>query len=122
MRGARCAVEPHRLRSAPRAQAQPVASSTDWPRRATDWQDIYFPRSKYQGNIDGAFFGTTFPHLFLMTYGTFFPFLLLFPGSALLSLRALSRAPTARRCRVSEAAEADVHIRAAHLRVPGTQP
>lgn len=32
-------------------------------------QDIYFPRSKYQGNIDGAYFGTTFPHLFLMTYG-----------------------------------------------------
>merc|ERR1712216_871472 len=29
--------------------------------------DIYFPRSKYQGNIDGAYFGTTFPHLFLMT-------------------------------------------------------
>lgn len=32
-------------------------------------EDIYFPRSKYQGNIDGAYFGTTFPHLFLMTYG-----------------------------------------------------
>ncbi len=31
--------------------------------------DIYFPRSKYQGNIDGAYYGTTFPHLFLMTYG-----------------------------------------------------
>jgi len=31
-------------------------------------QDIYFPRSKYQGNVDGAYFGTTFPHLFLMTY------------------------------------------------------
>jgi hypothetical protein len=30
--------------------------------------DIYFPRSKYQMHIDGAFFGTTFPHLFLMTY------------------------------------------------------
>ena len=25
-------------------------------------------RSKLQGNIDGAYFGTTFPHLFLMTY------------------------------------------------------
>lgn len=33
-----------------------------------DWQDIYFPRSKYQGNTDGAYFGTTFPHLFLMSY------------------------------------------------------
>merc|ERR1719454_2749349 len=32
-------------------------------------EDIYFPRSKYQGNIDGAYYGTTFPHLFLMTYG-----------------------------------------------------
>ena len=31
-------------------------------------EDVYFPRSKYQGNIDGAYFGTTFPHLFLMTY------------------------------------------------------
>ena len=31
-------------------------------------QDLYFPRSKYQGNVDGAYFGTTFPHLFLMTY------------------------------------------------------
>ncbi|CAN4097345.1 unnamed protein product [Withania somnifera] len=30
---------------------------------------IYYPRSKNQGNIDGAYFGTTFPHLFLMTYG-----------------------------------------------------
>ncbi|CAL9101646.1 unnamed protein product [Musa acuminata var. zebrina] len=32
-------------------------------------EDVYYPRSKYQGNIDGAYFGTTFPHLFLMTYG-----------------------------------------------------
>ncbi|KAJ7535609.1 hypothetical protein O6H91_12G040000 [Diphasiastrum complanatum] len=31
-------------------------------------EDIHYPRSKYQGNIDGAYFGTTFPHLFLMTY------------------------------------------------------
>lgn len=31
-------------------------------------QDIYYPRSKYQGTIDGAYFGTTFPHLFFMTY------------------------------------------------------
>ena len=31
-------------------------------------QDIYYPRSKLQGNNDGAYFGTTFPHLFLMTY------------------------------------------------------
>eukprot|EP00271_Cylindrocystis_brebissonii_P012959 TRINITY_DN32484_c0_g1_i1.p1 TRINITY_DN32484_c0_g1~~TRINITY_DN32484_c0_g1_i1.p1 ORF type:complete len:295 (+),score=57.11 TRINITY_DN32484_c0_g1_i1:244-1128(+) len=31
-------------------------------------EDIFYPRSKYQGNVDGAYFGTTFPHLFLMTY------------------------------------------------------
>jgi len=29
--------------------------------------DLYYPRSKYQMHIDGAFFGTTFPHLFLMS-------------------------------------------------------
>lgn len=31
-------------------------------------EDVYYPRSKYLDNIDGAYFGTTFPHLFLMTY------------------------------------------------------
>ena len=31
-------------------------------------EDCYCPRSKYHDNIDGAFFGTTFPHLLLMTY------------------------------------------------------
>jgi len=31
-------------------------------------QDLYFPRNKFQGTIDGAYFGTTFPHLFLLTY------------------------------------------------------
>lgn len=36
-------------------------------------EDVYYPRSKYQGNIDGAYFGTTFPHLFLMTYSQFKP-------------------------------------------------
>jgi hypothetical protein len=30
--------------------------------------DIYFPKSSRHANIDGAYFGTTFPHLFLMTY------------------------------------------------------
>merc|ERR1712176_89244 len=51
----------------------PVGQS-DIPRTATvkifcpKCGDIYFPRSKYQANIDGAYFGTTFPHLFLMTY------------------------------------------------------
>jgi len=40
--------------------------------------DIFFPRSKYQMHIDGAFFGTTFPHLFLLTYEHLRPA----PGSA----------------------------------------
>ncbi|XP_042437550.1 casein kinase II subunit beta-1-like isoform X2 [Zingiber officinale] len=31
-------------------------------------EDIYLPRCKYQSNIDGACIGTTFPHLFLMTF------------------------------------------------------
>lgn len=31
-------------------------------------EDCYCPRSKYHDSIDGAFFGTTFPHLLLMTY------------------------------------------------------
>eukprot|EP01006_Ploeotia_vitrea_P041195 TRINITY_DN66494_c4_g1_i1.p1 TRINITY_DN66494_c4_g1~~TRINITY_DN66494_c4_g1_i1.p1 ORF type:complete len:165 (+),score=6.01 TRINITY_DN66494_c4_g1_i1:109-603(+) len=30
--------------------------------------DIYFPRSSRHKNLDGAFWGTTFPHLFLLTY------------------------------------------------------
>eukprot|EP00249_Psilotum_nudum_P021326 c28068_g1_i1 orf=594-1457(-) len=51
----------------------PVGQS-DIPRTSTvkiycpKCEDIYYPRSKYQGNVDGAYFGTTFPHLFLMTY------------------------------------------------------
>ncbi|MED6195059.1 casein kinase 2 regulatory subunit [Stylosanthes scabra] len=56
----------------------PVGQS-DVPRSSTvkiycpRCEDIYYPRSKYQGNIDGAYFGTTFPHLFLMTYGQMKP-------------------------------------------------
>ncbi|KAF5195795.1 Casein kinase ii subunit beta [Thalictrum thalictroides] len=52
----------------------PVGQS-DIPRSSTvkiycpKCEDIYYPRSKYQGNIDGAYFGTTFPHLFLMSHG-----------------------------------------------------
>ncbi|KAF4367765.1 hypothetical protein G4B88_004997, partial [Cannabis sativa] len=52
----------------------PVGQS-DIPRSSTvkiycpKCEDIYYPRSKYQGNIDGAYFGTTFPHLYLMSYG-----------------------------------------------------
>ncbi|KAK8692891.1 hypothetical protein V6N13_070494 [Hibiscus sabdariffa] len=56
----------------------PVGQS-DFPRSSTvkvycpGCEDIYYPRSKYQGNIDGAYFGTTFPHLFLMTYAQLKP-------------------------------------------------
>ncbi|CAI9786055.1 unnamed protein product [Fraxinus pennsylvanica] len=56
----------------------PVGQS-DIPRSSTvkiycpKCEDIYYPRSKYQGNTDGAYFGTTFPHLFLMTYGNLKP-------------------------------------------------
>jgi len=31
-------------------------------------KQIYFPKSRRQGNIDGAFFGTTFAHLYVMTF------------------------------------------------------
>jgi casein kinase II subunit beta len=31
-------------------------------------EDIYYPRNKYHGNMDGAYFGTTFAHLFMMTF------------------------------------------------------
>eukprot|EP00252_Welwitschia_mirabilis_P020699 TRINITY_DN511_c0_g2_i10.p1 TRINITY_DN511_c0_g2~~TRINITY_DN511_c0_g2_i10.p1 ORF type:complete len:294 (-),score=49.38 TRINITY_DN511_c0_g2_i10:483-1364(-) len=54
-------------------QCLPVGQS-DIPRTSTvkifcpKCEHVYYPRSKYQGNTDGAYFGTTFPHLFLMTY------------------------------------------------------
>ncbi|KAJ4896254.1 Casein kinase II subunit beta-3 [Raphanus sativus] len=55
----------------------PVGQS-DIPRSSTvkmycpKCQDISYPRSKFQ-DIDGAYFGTTFPHLFLMTNGNLKP-------------------------------------------------
>ncbi|XP_022571758.1 putative casein kinase II subunit beta-4 isoform X2 [Brassica napus] len=55
----------------------PVGQS-DIPRSSTvkiycpKCEDVYYPRSKYQ-DIDGAYFGTTFPHLFLMAYGNLKP-------------------------------------------------
>ncbi|XP_019156336.1 PREDICTED: casein kinase II subunit beta-3-like isoform X1 [Ipomoea nil] len=51
----------------------PVGQS-DIPRQSTvkifcpRCEEIYTPRSRYQESIDGAYFGTTFPHLFLLTY------------------------------------------------------
>ncbi|KAK9826745.1 hypothetical protein WJX81_004037 [Elliptochloris bilobata] len=56
----------------------PIGTS-DVPRQATvkifcpKCCDIFYPRSKYQGNVDGVFFGTTFPHLLLMTYPSLRP-------------------------------------------------
>lgn len=35
--------------------------------------DIYYPRSSRHRGIDGAYWGTTFPHLFLITYPEFRP-------------------------------------------------
>lgn len=53
--------------------ALPVGQS-DLPRMHTTkifccrCEDIYYPRSSRQANVDGAYFGTTFCHLFLQTY------------------------------------------------------
>ena len=53
--------------------ALPVGQS-DLPRMHTTkifccrCEDIYYPRSSRQANVDGAYFGTTFCHLFLQSY------------------------------------------------------
>jgi len=36
-------------------------------------QELYYPRSSRQGNLDGSFFGTTFPHLFLLAHPELIP-------------------------------------------------
>ena len=36
-------------------------------------RDIFTPRSSRSASVDGAFFGTTFPHLFLMTFPELIP-------------------------------------------------
>ncbi|KAJ9512386.1 hypothetical protein QJQ45_012994 [Haematococcus lacustris] len=36
-------------------------------------EDIFYPRSEYQCSIDGAYYGTTVPHLLLMTYPMYRP-------------------------------------------------
>lgn len=35
--------------------------------------DIYVPKSSTQGSVDGAFFGTTFAHLFLLLHPQYIP-------------------------------------------------
>ena len=37
-------------------------------------QEIYYPRNSRQANLDGSFFGTTFPHLFLLQHPETIPF------------------------------------------------
>jgi hypothetical protein len=52
----------------------PRAHPADIPRQSTvklfcpRCEDVYYPRSKYHGNLDGAYFGTTFAHLFQLSY------------------------------------------------------
>ncbi|CAD7695969.1 unnamed protein product [Ostreobium quekettii] len=56
----------------------PVGTS-DIPRQSTvkvfcpKCEDIHVPRSKYHNHVDGAYFGTTFPHLLLMAYPSWRP-------------------------------------------------
>ena len=55
-------------------QGQPVLplGQSDLPRQTTvnvycpKCQDIFLPKSQRHGNIDGAYFGTTFAHLILL--------------------------------------------------------
>lgn len=57
-------------------QGQPVlpVGQSDVPREGSvkiycpKCNDIYYPRSSRHRGIDGAYWGTTFPHLFLITY------------------------------------------------------
>jgi len=57
-------------------QGQPVlpVGLSDMPRNYTvnvfcpRCRGLFFPKSTRQANIDGAYFGTTFPHLYLMTH------------------------------------------------------
>jgi casein kinase II subunit beta len=62
-------------------QGQPVlpVGLSDLPRNYTvnvfcpRCHGFFFPKSTRQANIDGAYFGTTFPHLYLMTHPVRFP-------------------------------------------------
>lgn len=63
-------------------QGQPVlpVGLSDLPRNYTvnifcpRCHGLFFPKSTRQANIDGAYFGTTFPHLYLMTHPVSWPF------------------------------------------------
>lgn len=63
-------------------QGQPVlpVGLSDLPRNYTvnvfcpRCHGLFFPKSTRQANIDGAYFGTTFPHLYLMTHPVSFSF------------------------------------------------
>lgn len=59
-------------------------------------EDIYSPKSNRHGTIDGAYFGTTFPHMLLMVYPQFVPTKGQPPGSGGTTLSELSRPPGAR--------------------------
>uniref|UniRef100_A0ACD5ZKE6 Uncharacterized protein n=1 Tax=Avena sativa TaxID=4498 RepID=A0ACD5ZKE6_AVESA len=56
----------------------PVGTS-DAPRSSTvkiycpKCEDLHYPRSKHQANTDGAYFGTTFAHLFMMAHSQLKP-------------------------------------------------
>jgi len=62
-------------------QGQPVlpVGLSDLPRNYTvnvfcpRCHSLYFPKSTRQANIDGAYFGTTFPHLYLITHPDMVP-------------------------------------------------
>jgi len=62
-------------------QGQPVlpVGQSDIPRTNTvklfcpKCQDIYYPKFARHANIDGAYFGTTFPHLLIQTYPEIVP-------------------------------------------------
>jgi len=62
-------------------QGQPVlpVGLSDLPRNYTvnvfcpRCHGLFFPKSTRQANIDGAYFGTTFPHLYLMTHPDMVP-------------------------------------------------
>ncbi|KAL9179210.1 hypothetical protein ACHAXT_008500 [Thalassiosira profunda] len=62
-------------------QGQPVlpVGLSDLPRNYTvnvfcpRCRGLFFPKSTRQANVDGAYFGTTFPHLYLMTHPEMIP-------------------------------------------------